>query len=154
MPKTKAVAVKSMSKEEIQAKTGLTLIYSFLVLFATSVLVILLANYLFPTSVVLGTHTLSFWWAVHHSMFKLAVICTFVIPLVYYHEWKRGHMYSPKEWMLLYFVVNTLVIYGITRFASVLGLGIAHWWIALLLGAALDWAQGMGMMALSKIQGQ
>jgi hypothetical protein len=56
--------------------------------------------------------------------------------------------------MLAYFVVDTLAIYGITRFASVMGIGISHWWVALLLGVALDWTQGMGMMALSKVQGQ
>ena len=153
MPKTKAIAPKVISKEELQAKSGLALLYSFLVMFAASALVVYLANLLFPTSVVLGTHEISLWWAIYHSVLVLTLICTFVIPLVYYHEWKRGQMYTPKEWMLAYFVVNTLAVYGLTRYAGNLGLGIAHWWIAPLLGAALDWAQGMVMMALNKVIG-
>jgi hypothetical protein len=154
MPKTKAVSPKSMSKEEIQAKTGLTLIYSFFTILVINLIVIFLANMFFPTSVVLGTYSLPFWWAMHNSLLVLSLIGTFVIPVVYYHEWKRGQIYTPKEWMITYFVVNVVAVYGITRFAEVLGLGIAHWWIAVILGAVLDWAQGMGMMALGKIQGQ
>lgn len=140
-----------VSKAEIQAKTGLTLIFSFFVLFLVDVFVVYLANQLFPADVVLGTYSISLGWALHHSMARLALINMFVIPLVYYHEWKRGSNYSPKEWMLVYFVVNTLAIWGITRFAEAIGLGISHWWVALLLAAALDWAQGIAMMGLGKL---
>lgn len=147
MPKTKAI----VSKEEIQAKTGLTLVYSFLTLFVVNALVIYLANWFFPTQIGLGTYALTSFWALLLSVCKLTLIATTIIPLIYYHEWQRGKMYTPKEWMLVYFVVDTLAIYGITRFASVLGLGIAHWYLALLLGAVLDWAQGMGLMALGKL---
>ena len=141
-----------VNKAEIQAKVGLTLVFSYFVLFFVNLFVVYIANQLFPQDVVLGTYSLSTWWALHHSMTKLALINTFVIPLVYYHEWKRGSVYSPKEWMLAYFAVNTVAIWGITRFAQVFGLGISHWWVALLLAAALDWAQGIAMMALGKLQ--
>lgn len=141
-----------VSKAEIQAKSGLTLIYSFCVLFLVNALVIWVANRLFPHDVVLGTRALTLGWALHLSVTKLTVITTFVIPLVYFHEWKRGQVYSPKEWMITYFLVDTAAVWLIARFAGHLGLGISHWWIAVLLGVALDWVQGFAMMTMSKIQ--
>lgn len=141
-----------LNKAEVQAKTGLTLVYSFFVLFAVNAAVVYLANKLFPADVVLGTYSISPWWALHHSMTKLSLIAVFAIPFVYYHEWKRGKDYSPKEWMLAYFVVNVVGIWMITRFAENMGMGISHWWVAVLLAVALDWAQGFAMMTVSKFQ--
>lgn len=141
----------ALSKEKVRSQTGLTLIYSYLTLFVVNTLVVYLASLLFPTSVVLGTYALTPFWALMLSVGKLTLISTALIPLVYYYEWKRGKVYSPKEWMILYFVVDTLAIWLIARFADKIGFGISHWYIALLLGAALDWAQGMGMMALAKL---
>lgn len=141
-----------MNKAEVQAKTALTLVYSFFVLFAVNALVIYLANALFPADVVLGTYSISSWWALHHSVTKLSLIVTFAIAFVYYHEWKRGKDYSPREWMLAYFAVNTVAVWMITRFAENMGLGISHWWVAVLLAVALDWAQGFAMMTVAKFQ--
>lgn len=141
----------ALSKEKVQAQTGLTLIYSYLTLFVVNALVIFLANKLFPLSVVLGTFALSPLWALYLAVVELTIVGTMVIPLVYYHEWKRGKVYSPKEWMLAYFVVNTVTIWGIARFADKVGFGISAWYVAILLGVALDWAQGMGMMLLGKL---
>lgn len=141
----------ALSKEKVQAQTGLTLIYSYLTLLITNTLVIYFANILFPHNIVLGTYALTPVWSLYLAVVELTIVGTMIIPLVYYHEWHRGKVYSSKEWMLVYFVVNTVTIWGIARFADKIGFGISAWYVALLLGAALDWVQGMGMMLLAKL---
>jgi hypothetical protein len=83
-------------------------------------------------------------------MSALTLFNTFMIPLVHYHEALRGRMYSPKEWMLAYFVLNFVGLWLLGRFAENLGLGLSAWWVSLLLATALDWIQGLAMMALDK----
>lgn len=141
----------ALSKEKIQAKTGLTLIYSFLTLFIVNALVLMLANSLFPAQVVLGTHAISYWWAIYHTMFELTVVAVFVMPLVSYYEWKNKVTFTSKQWMLAYFIVNFIVLYEITRFAANLGLGVTSWGVVLALAAVLDLVQGMVMMKLGKM---
>jgi hypothetical protein len=53
--------------------------------------------------------------------------------------------------MLTYFAINIVALWEITRFAENLGLGVSSWVVVILLAAALDWAQGMAMMAAGKL---
>lgn len=140
----------ALSKEKVQAKHSLMVIYSFFTLFLVNVLVVYLANFFFPAYVVLGTGTISYWWAVCHSMGKLALIGVAAMLLVTYYEWYRGKNFSPKEWMATYLVVNFVGLWAIARFATNLGLGLSSWVVALFLAAILDWVQGLAMMALGK----
>lgn len=140
----------ALSKEKVQAQHGLMMFYSFLALMATNVVVLMLANALFPTHVVLGTLSVPYWWAIHHSMFKLTVISVFVMTFVTYYEWKNSVTFSPKQWMLTYFVVNLVALWGISRFAENMGFGVSSFGVLILLAAAFDWAQGMVMMAIGK----
>lgn len=140
----------ALSKEKVQAQHGLMMFYTFLVLMATNVLVLMVANALFPEHIVLGTYSISYGWALYHSMFKLTVINVFVMPFVTYYEWKKGVIFTPMQWMTTYFVVNTVALWEITRFADNLGLGVSSWLVVVLLAAGLDWIQGMVMMALGK----
>lgn len=141
----------ALSKEKVQAQHGLMMFYTFLILFAVNSLVIMIANKLFPTHVVLGTYSISYWWALYHSIFKLTVIAVFVMPFITFYEWKNNVMFTPKQWMLTYFVVNIVSIWEITRFAENLGLGVSSWLVVVLLAVALDWVQGMAMMAAGKM---
>lgn len=138
-------------KPNLINSSGLILPLSFFTLLATNFVVLYFANLLFPREVVLGTYFLSSGWAIFHSMILLTLVDTFIIPVVHYHESVRGSMYSSKEWMLLYFVLNSLAVWVIARFANNLGFGISAWWVALFLGAAFDWLQGLAMMALGKL---
>lgn len=141
----------ALSKIKVQAQTGLMLVYSFLTLMLTNVLVLLLANLLFPSQVVLGTFSVPYWWAIHNSMFKLSVIATFVMPLVAYYEWKNNTTFTPKQWMISYFFVNLVALWGITRFAENMGLGVSSFGVLILLTAAFDWVQGIAMLTLGKV---
>lgn len=141
---------KKSPQSSIINETGLIIPLSFFVLFAINALVIAVANSLFPEHVVLGNATITRTWAIIHSMSTLALINTFLIPVVHYHEVVRGRMYSNKEWMIAYFFINFIGVWAVARFANTLGFGITGWWVALALALVLDWLQGIGMMALSK----
>lgn len=141
----------ALSKIKVQAQTGLMLFYSFLTLMVTNVVVLMIANALFPNQVVLGSFSVPYLWAIHHSMFKLSVIATFVMPFVAYYEWQKSTTFTPKQWMIAYFFVNLAGLWGITRFAENLGLGVSSFGVLVLLTLAFDFAQGAAMMSLGKI---
>ena len=141
----------ALSKEKVQAEHGLMMIYSFIALMITNVIVLMIVNALFPKHVVLGTYSISYWWAIYHSMFKLSVISVFVMPLVTFYEWKNKVVFTPKQWMMTYFVVNFLVIWEITRFADNLGFGVSSWGVVLGLAFVFDMIQGMVMMSIGKL---
>lgn len=120
-------------------------------MFITNAVVIVLAQMLFPQAIVLGTHALSYWWAVGMSMSKLAILDAVVMPFVSMYEKKRRKIFSPKEWMALYFVVDLVGIWGISRFSEQFGLGISSWMVAVVLAVVLDFVQGVVMMAYGKM---
>jgi len=139
-----------MSKIEIQAKTGVNLVISFLILFVVNSAIIMLGNRFFPHQVVLGTYSISYWWAIYHSMLKFTLMTTFVMPFVALYEWKKNTTFTNMQWMGTYLVVNVVGLWAITRFANNLGLGVSAWWVVLVLAVVLDWVQGMAMMAAGK----
>ena len=141
----------ALSKEKVQAEHGMMMIYSFIALMLTNVLVLILANLMAPQHVVLGTYSISYWWAVYHSMFKLSVISVFIMPLVTLYEWKKKTIFTPNQWMATYFFVNFFVIWEITRFAENLGFGVSSWGVILILAVIFDMAQGMVMMSIGKL---
>ena len=140
----------ALSKEKVQAQHGLMMIYTFITLFIVNNLVLHIANMIFPDQIVLGTASISHWWAMYHSMFKLTVITTFVMPLVTLYEWKNKTVFTPKQWMLTYLVVNFAALWEISRFADNLGLGFSSWFVILLFAGVLDMIQGAAMMALGE----
>lgn len=140
----------ALSRTKVQAQHGLMIIFTFLTLFVVNNLVLHLGNMFFPTHLVLGTASISHWWAMYHSMFKLTVINTLFMPLVTYYEWKQNITFTPKQWMLTYFLVNFVALWCIGRFADNLGLGFSSWVVVLLFAGVLDLIQGVAMMALGE----
>lgn len=140
----------ALSKEKVQAQHGLMIIYSFITLFIVNNLVLHVANMLFPDAIVLGTASISHYWAMYHSMFKFTVICVFAMLLVTVYEWKNKVVFTPKQWMLTYLVVNFAALWCISRFADSLGLGFSSWFVILVFAGVLDIVQGMAMMALGE----
>ncbi|MEO8581414.1 MAG: hypothetical protein ABI425_02410 [Patescibacteria group bacterium] len=131
--------------------SGMTLVISTLVLFVTNVAVLFIAQSLFPKAIVLGTHALSYWWAVGMSMSKLAVIGAIVMPFVSKYEAARQRIFSPIEWSVLYLVVNVATLWVISRFSEQFGLGVSSWMVIVGLAVVLDVAQGMVMMVYGKM---
>ena len=140
----------ALSKEKVQAQHGIMVIYTFATLFVVNSFVLYLAHMLFPNSIVLGTASISMVWAIYHSMLKLTLVATFVMMLVTVYEWKNKVVFTPKQWMSTYLVVNFVALWGISRFADNLGLGFSSWFVILLFAGALDMVQGMAMMAVGE----
>lgn len=136
----------ALSKEKVQANHSIMVIVTFATLFIVNNLVLHLANMLFPAQIVLGTNSISHWWAMYHSMFKLSVIGTLVVQVITYCEWKNKITFTSKQWMMSYLLVNFVALWEISRFADNLGLGMSSWFVVLLLAIVLDVFQGMGMM--------
>lgn len=140
----------TLSKETIQGQHSVSAILTFIAMMVTNTAVILGANALFPNQVVLGSLSVPFWWAVYHSMLELSVITLLVLFGVTICEWKTKTIFTPAQWMGLYLVVNVVALWGITRFAEQMGLGVSAWWVLLILAGVFDFLQGMVMMFLGK----
>lgn len=144
-----------MAKNTSQAATkdtGIMLVISYVVLFAINAIVLYLANRYFPMHVVLGTHAITPFWAIVHSMGTLALINTFAIPFVNHWEKVRGHIVSGQEWMGIYLVLNFVGIWAISRYSEQFGLGVSAWYVALALAVVLDVVQGLVMMQMEKMR--
>lgn len=130
---------------------GMILVITYLTLFVINILVIYLANLLFPQYVVLGTAHVSKTWAILHTMGILALVDTFAIPFFREIEKAKGKMFTSKDWMAAYFILNFVGVWLITRLADQLGFGITSWVIAAILAVILNLAQGIAMMQLQKL---
>ncbi|OGY19595.1 MAG: hypothetical protein A2900_00590 [Candidatus Chisholmbacteria bacterium RIFCSPLOWO2_01_FULL_50_28] len=139
-------------KNTLAENPGLVLVITFFLLFVVNGLVLLLSNSLFPRQVVLGTQFITKGWAIIHSMVALALLGTFAIPLVREYEKSRGKMFTSREWMVAYLVLNFVGVWVVARFADQLGFGISSWMVALVLAAVLDVVQGAVMMQVEKLR--
>ncbi len=131
---------------------GMMMVSSFVALFLANSIVVFAANTFFPTKVVLGTLAFSPLWALFHSMFVVSVISTFAMPFFKLYEIKRGKMLTDKDWMVGYFALNLVTVWGVARFSEQFGLGIASWIVAVALALVLDLVQGVIMMQLEKLR--
>jgi hypothetical protein len=141
-----------LNEREGLAKNTLMLMFSFLVLAVVNMLVLYLANLLFPGNVVLGTMSLTPFWALMLTTTEITIWLTALIPLVYYYEWKNKRNLTDKEWIALYFVANMVVVWGVSRFANIYGFGVSSWVVVVALALILDFVQGIAMMQLSKLK--
>lgn len=141
-----------LNEREVLAKNSLMLLFSFLTVAVANMIVIYTANLLFPMQVVLGTLSLTPFWALTLATTELSIWLTAIIPLVYYFEWKNKRNLTDKEWMGLYFIANVMFVWGVTRFADIYGFGVSSWMVVIALALALDFVQGIAMMQLAKIK--
>ena len=108
-----------------------------------SVIVLYIANMLFPENVVLGNHIVTPMMGLLMSSIVISLLGVSATPLI---EWARkafNMTLTASHWMLLYLVINTLAVWLVARFAEILGLGVSSWVVALGLGFVLDVAQGL-----------
>ena len=141
-----------MAKAKLNENTGIMMPISFLVSFLASGLVVYLANMYFPKNVVLGTMSITPIWAIAHSIGSLAIIVTFAVPFIREYENYSKRMFKDKDWFFVYFFINFVGIWLVTRFAEQLGFGVSSIWVVAALAAVLDVAQGIAMMTLEKFR--
>lgn len=104
--------------------------------FATLV-VFWLANYFFPQHVVFGNILLNYAAALIVSALLVGFLVAWIGELV------SKMKYSPSQWFLLYWVVNVVVVWAIARtpLSNIVAMGLPGFWVAVLLGLALNVAQ-------------
>lgn len=141
-----------MAKAKLNEHTGIMMPISFLVSLLVSGLVVYLASIYFPTKVVLGTMSITPMWAIIHSIGSLALIITFALPFIREYENYSNKMFKDKDWFFVYFFINFVGIWIVTRFAEQLGFGVSSIWVVAILAAVLDFAQGIAMMVLEKFR--
>lgn len=140
-----------MANEKVPTQNpSMWLLISFLILYAVTALVVHVAHMWAPESVVLGTMSLSYGWALLLSSGVIALISLFAMPFFTEWEMRNKRVLKPKELFALYFVVLFFDVWLVTRAADVFGLGVSSWLVVLLLAAALDVTQGMSMMMLEQ----
>jgi hypothetical protein len=108
-----------------------------------SLIVLYIANMLFPSNVVLGNHIVTPMMALLMSSIVISLLGVGATPLIEWASKAINLKLNASHWMLLYLVINTLVVWLVARFAEILGLGVSSWVVALGLGFILDVAQGL-----------
>lgn len=135
-----------MATTKFPEVSGMTVVISTALLYVANAIVLIAGQMLFPKNIVLGTHALSYFWAVFLSMSALTLLTTFVLPFVSRYENMRQKMFTPAEWMGLYLGLNFAGIWAITRFSEQFGLGVTSWMVVLILAIVMDVVQGTTMM--------
>ena len=119
----------------------------FFLVWIVNMLVIFLANKLFPNNIVLGTMSLSPFVALVLSTGVLAWATTVTMPIFTEIEIRKQMVLTPQHWLIGYLLLNFISLWVVARFADSLGLGISSWFVVLALAAVLDFVQGMTIMA-------
>lgn len=122
----------------------------FFVQLIVNSLVVWIANMIFPNLIVLGNANSNLWWSIFHSMIMLSLVGTLFIPAFEFWQAKRQSTLTTKDWMIGYLVINFVTIWIISRFSEQFGLGIAAWWIGLILAVVLDTVQGLATKFVMK----
>lgn len=131
--------------------TAMQALWAYVVVTVVSAVVIYVANMFMPEQVVLGTMSLSPWWALALSAGKLGLIATAASILLAEWDNRRRKMMTPMQQMLAYFVVNVAGLWFISRFAEVYGLGLGSWVVVVVLAAIVDFVQGFAVMSSMKM---
>jgi len=110
-------------------------------LFISNSLVTYLAHLIFPTHVVLGTHQIDAWSGLFMAMAILSVVDVGATPVIQLTSDTLNLKLANRDWMILYFVINTVTIWFIGRLAEMVGLGISSWFVAVLLSLVMTGVQ-------------
>lgn len=136
-----------------QKNPAMIVTFTYFIMLAVNLGVLYLAQMFFPKMIVLGTMSMDSLWAMFHSMGKLSLILTLVMPFFQYAEGWLGRKLKPMDWMVGYYVVNFVALWAITRFSDQFGLGVTSWMVIAALAFVMDMVQGMAMMWFGKMTG-
>jgi uncharacterized membrane protein YvlD (DUF360 family) len=113
-------------------------VLGFVLFWVVSSFTFLTANVLFPNYLALGNVPLNPSTAAIVSGLILALIASSVEPAF---AFLHIHVKHDLSWALVFFVVNTEVIWALARFADLSGIGIPAFWVALVLGFVVNLLQ-------------
>lgn len=111
---------------------------TFLSYWIVNSVILWIFSQLAPNGVVLGNqHVLSLWASILAG-FILAAIDSLVEPTLAMTKVKPKTDY---HWTLTFFAANSIALWVITRFALIIGVGIAAFWWAVILGIGVTLGQ-------------
>lgn len=114
----------------------------FVLFLAANFAVLYLANKWWPTNVVLGTHFFSPMVALLYTVLPLSIVSVGLVPVVEHIMDTTNWKANDYHWLVLSFVVNAAAIWGLTRFAEWVGMGVTSWMVVAVLAVVLTAAQG------------
>lgn len=108
----------------------------FLTFSLVTAVIFYLANLLFGKYLVFGNANAAYWQALIVSSLIVGLVSSVV------SGYSSKHKLSPGVWLFLYWALVTATIYGIARsnLSGRVGIGIAAFWVALILGAVVHLA--------------
>ena len=141
-----------MAKDTTSNSTGMMFNISLFLVAVVNLVVFYLANMFFPENIVLGTISLTASWALILTSTALSLITVIMMPFLRMWEMNQKRDMKPAEMIGVYFVINFVGLWLLTRASDVFGLGVTSWIVVLLLAVVLDFAQGMVMMQVDQMR--
>ena len=111
----------------------------FLIIWAANSLVVFLANWFYPTNVVIGTYRTSFVLAVALTGLLITLFCRGAS--VFLKKYVQKYLKGRYGMFVFYWVVNAATVWIIARIAPISGFGISSYFWALILGFGLSLGQ-------------
>jgi len=118
----------------------------FLVVWAANSLVVFLANWLYPTNVVLGTYRINLLFAVVLGGLLITVLSR--LARIFLKKYVQQYLKGKLGMFVFYGLINTASIWLIARAAPATGLGISSFFWALVLGFSLSVSQWLTRQGL------
>ncbi len=145
---SKSTSMKSSEAKKVATQGSMStpqLVAMFVSCWLVGIVIVGVASLLFPGAVALGTYNISPLMALVMSMGVLSLLGVACAPVIETISRKEHLQLGMTHWIVLYFVINVLLIWGLARLSEVLGFGISGWMVAVVLGLLLDFAQGMAI---------
>ena len=127
-------------------------VISFVVVAIVSAIMIAVANMLFPQQLVLGTYSVPATWAIVLCGSAVSLLTLLAMPFIREWEMRRGKDASPAEMFAVYFAVNLVAVWLLTRKSEIFGMGVSSWVVVVGLAVVLDIVQGIVMMQVDKMR--
>lgn len=110
---------------------------SSLILWIVNTAILYIVSVFWNNLIVFGNAQLSPIIAAILTGLLFTIIESVILPLLYKLNIKQVRE-TPAELEVAYFLINIAAIWILARFASVLGFGIASFWVAIILGVGLS----------------
>lgn len=138
-------------KSSVEQISGQQLGLLYLAMLVANAIIIYLGNIFFPTRVVIGTFSITPFWAILHSAGTLALINSGTVPTLECWMEKYGFIEKNKR-AIIYLLANFVGLWLISRFSQEIGLGLSSWFITLVLALASTIVEKFALKTIPKLK--
>jgi len=126
------------------------LVIHFVGLFFVNSIILYAVNMIFPQLLVLGTHVISPLMALVSGSALLSLLLVAAMPITEAFQKAQKFTLTTMQWTGLYFILNFIGLWLISRLAEEVGLGVSSWMVAAGLAVVLDCIQAIVISMLMK----